>query len=665
MADVAKDVLPDTRISTAVGFLRDVSKQKWNEADLKRYLLGNQGLSDEEVKEAFRIYRAESSRSSRPASRDNIMLERVDHPKRRRGSKNSIRDNIMVGEEKALISGSADRPERSKAISRQKVSSQIRSVASTNSLYLVPRQKADGERLIIDFLAREKGYCCVLACLKDDWLTELLKKAKQATINLNPKELNELFSRIPKLYHFHKSFYSDLMLGTNIGRLFIRRLSFFKAYSFYIKDLACIIEMLRKHIFDKQLLKCFGTIRRHSRITKNDLMELLLAPIHRVSDYKIFLDSLYLVADKAQTVEYQFFGKAARRMGRVAKYIEKYKNGVINSSEMNRAQQYLGDQCFIITPDRSIIRRGLITRRTTGWTARNKKYHFFLFTDLLLWTNKNGVLRSVAKLFSCRLLPSYSRIDKDRKFKILIDDVNKENPKKKGKVKVLYLECLTKQQRDTWWKSLEDAINSANEVKSEPSPIDELDYTEKDSDEEEFSKKTTVVYDESYSGEKKLSRAASEDWGSQTLLMDNQPYHERYESNNFIAQKFQEFEPIDDTQSQYSDYDHSFYEKFGEYDEVGSSSLMSPHRKKFPALFKNEKSTTKPGERKNEKVQQGTTESPRSFVIKRNKESVISSDNELDIKRTSSFTLRLSDGMIEPEANFIISLSGLNDGAFV
>jgi len=664
MADDVKDVLPDTRISTAVGFLRDVSNKNWNEADLKRYLLGNQGLSNEEVKEAFRIYRAKSSRSSRP-SRDNIRLEKVDLPKHSRGSRNSSRENIMVGEEKAQFSGPADRPGRSKAISWHKVSPQIRKVAGTNSSYLVPTQKAGGERLIIDFLVREKGYCSVLECLKDDWLKELLKKAKQATINLNPKELKELFSRIPKLCHFHKSFYSDLMLGTNIGRLFIRRFSFFKAYSFYIKDLACIIEMLRKHIFDKQLHKYFGSIRRHSRMANNDLTDLLLAPIHRVLDYKIFLDSLYLVADKAQTVEYQFFGKAARRMGRVAKYIEKYKDGVINSSEMNRAQQYLGNQCLLITPERSIIRRGLITRRTTGWTARNKKYHFFLFTDLLLWTNKNGVLRSAAKLSRCTLLPSHSRIDKARKFKILIDVVNKENPKKKDKVKVLLLQCQTKQQRDTWWSSLEDAMNAVNEVKSEPSAIDEIDYTDKDSDEEEYSKKTTVVYDESWSGEKKLSRAASEDWGSQTLLMANQPYHERYESNNFKAQKFQEFKPIDDTQSQYSDYDHSFYEKFGEYDEVASSSLMSPHRKQSQAAFENEKPTSKPRERENIKGQQGTIESPRSFVIKRNKESGISADNELDIKRTSSLTLRLSDGIIEPDANFIISLSGLNDGVYV
>jgi len=266
------------------------------------------------------------------------------------------------------------------------------------------------------------------------------------------------------------------------------------------------------------------------------------------------------------------------------------------------------------------------------------------------------------KLTRCKLLPSLAKIDKEKKFKILIDDVNKQNPKKKGKVKVLLLECRTKQQRDTWWSSLWDAINSAAEEKAEPS----TDYTiEKDSDEEEYSKKTTVIYDDSYSGDRKISRGnPSQDWGSMTSLV-NQPYHNRCESTNFIAQKFQDFEPIDDTESQYSDYDHSFYEKFGECDEWASTSLMSPHRKESQAASEKKKATSKSRKQKDLKGQRGIIESPRNFVIKRNKEPVIHSEDELDVKHTSSFTLRLSDGMIEPDANFIISLSGLDDGVYV
>jgi len=667
MADVVKYVHPDVGISTAVGFLEDVSKQNWNEADLRRYLLGTRGLSNDQVKEAFKIHRAKSSRRSRHSSQDNIKFEGIEPPKGSRRSRASSRDNITMEDEKSPFSGSADRPELPAATSRPKISKLNKKVARANSSYLVSSKKAEGEELIQEFLICEKGYCGVLECLNDEYLRELLWQAGRGTINIRQQELQELFSHIPKLVNFHKSFYNDLMLGSNIGRLFIRRLSFFKAYGVYIKDVTAIIEMLRKHVFDKKLHKCFGSIRRRSRLSKNDLTDLLLTPLDRILDYKFLLDSLYQFADKAQTVDYQFFAKAARRLGRVAKYIEKYRHGVINRSEMNRVQQYLGNQCYIISPQRSIVRRGVITRRTTGWTARNKKYHFFLFTDVLLWTSKSGILRKVVKLSTCKLCPSDSRYEKDRKFRILID-MKDQNPKAKNEVKVLHLECQTEKQRDTWYRSLEDAICSANATTAQSLPVDEIDYTmENDSDDEESSKKTTLIDDESYSGKKKLSRGnASEDWGSQTLALVNAPYHDRYESHNFIEQKFQEFEPMDDTESQ-SDYDHSFFEKFGEYDGVPRTSLMSPHRISSQAVFENEKPISKQRDRGNGNRGNGTVQSPSSCVIKRSESITFKSsdDDNMDVKRTSSFTVRLSDGIIAPDANFIISLSGLDDGVYV
>merc|ERR1719397_518594 len=176
----------------------------------------------------------------------------------------------------------------------------------------------------------------------------------------------------------------------------------------------------------------------------NDLSDLLLAPIDRILDYWTFLDKLFQWADRTKIEEYQMFEKAGRRIGGIAKYIDHYRHSVINMSEMNKAQLFLGNQYSIIVPHRSIIRRGFMMRRTTRWKARNKNYYFFLFNDVLLWTTNAGTLRNIVKLLHCTLLPSESKIEKNKKFKIIIQQGSKQ------KVKLLLLECSTERQRENW-----------------------------------------------------------------------------------------------------------------------------------------------------------------------------------------------------------------------
>merc|ERR1719419_2236995 len=100
-------------------------------------------------------------------------------------------------------------------------------------------------------------------------------------------------------------------------------------------------------------------------------MDLILSPLDRINDYKTFLDTLYEWADKRHESEFVFLGKASRRIGRVAEYIDKWKHIIINRNEMNKVQQFLEKQCIIISTNRRIVRRGLMIRRTTTWPYRN------------------------------------------------------------------------------------------------------------------------------------------------------------------------------------------------------------------------------------------------------------------------------------------------------
>merc|ERR1719193_1937242 len=163
-------------------------------------------------------------------------------------------------------------------------------------------------------------------------------------------------------------------------------------------------------------------------------MDLILEPLDRISDYRDFLNSLVMLADERHVEAYELITKAARRIGRVANYIDKYKYGILNRSGMNKVQQFLGKQCDIFVPNRRIVRRGRMLLRTSGWMARNKWHIFFLFSDVLLWTSKSGELQGLVLVYECDVEESDSGVNPERKLKVVSAG---------EKAKILNCECST------------------------------------------------------------------------------------------------------------------------------------------------------------------------------------------------------------------------------
>merc|ERR1719204_190633 len=142
---------------------------------------------------------------------------------------------------------------------------------------------------------------------------------------------------------------------------------------------------------------------------------------------------------------------------RVAAYIEKYKYGICNQNEMNKVQKFLSDQCDILAPDRAIVRRGIMIRRNSGWKL-NKRYVFFLFNDMLLWTNKNGVLQNALQLRSCEVMPSSAKNYAHRKFEVVY---------RGEKHKTLRLECEKLSERNDWYMAIKRSIAAAKLTSSQ------------------------------------------------------------------------------------------------------------------------------------------------------------------------------------------------------
>jgi len=393
-----------------------------------------------------------------------------------------------------------------------------------------------------------------------------------------------------------------LKAGEDIGRMFVRLLHFFKKYPEYMKSLTVTIKQLGTYAGDKVFQKCLKQIRRDSKFQPHDLVGLMLIPLDRIVEYKVFLDNLVALANATKSRS-EYLNKAARRIGRISSYIKKYRSVINNIHEIYRVQIYLAGQVDIFADKRRLIKRGMIIRRTEGWTARNKQYVFFLFNDILLWTTKKGAFQNVVPLEKCEVLPWEARNNSKHKLKLIA---------REDRVKTLWLECKSQRQRDDWYCTLERAIVDSHKLLfQEMIELPEVVVYE-DSDEEQKVKHPSDLNNNENAVLKKTVDKISINPGSRSSLnlgsrsslhlssrsslmaiaenegenkkhdSDSEDFAYDYEcSQNYSTYEFKGFDPFNDTASQISESDLRFYEENSRYKKIRDGTTagsLSPFR---------------------------------------------------------------------------------------
>jgi len=516
------------KIKTAVEFLAEVHEKKYSESILKKYLIEKRNLTPQEVEAAFEFH------------------------KNRIEAANKEKQGTQTEKDKER----AERPSNLSSLN------QYRDVS-----FILPSKQSAGTKLINTFLVQEQNYCNILKCLEKEYHVQLARYAYQNMFQMSRREVEEIFIRIPGLLKFHNGFFLDLKRGSNIGRMFVQLFKFFEGYAEYMRDCQLMVNKMRKYIQDARFYACLIRIKEESSRKNDDMFDLLLYPLNRILHYRSFLNNLFAWADKTQTTDYELLGKASRRIGRVSTYIEKYKYGICNQNEMNKVQKFLRDQCDILAPERHIVRRGMMIRRTSGW--RNKQYVFFLFNDMLLWTNKNGTLQNALQLRSCEVMPSSAKNYAHRKFEVVY---------RSEKHKTLRLECDSLQSRNDWFEAIKRTITAAKLKYSEAWSRSEAlvtakysEYPDNLSDEEGKTLESTDV-----------SRCDTEDDSKSSTQLDD-PENKRYHvTSSFRIQEFKEIDPMDDNVSQISEQDVAFHQERRKYlpeSGITGASRLSPFEK--------------------------------------------------------------------------------------
>lgn len=523
----------DPKVSTAVEFLFDVDDKEFREADLRRYLISNRGLTSEQVDDALSIHNSQLNKR-----------ERREHSEASWTAATKPRKIPKTFAEFTLMRITVKKSEKT----NKEFLNKVESILSL----LTPNKHELGYRLIVDFLIAELGYCRCLKSLIEDYRKGLVKAADARQFDLSRDEILEIFQRIPQLLKFHKSFYTDL--GVDIGRMVVRLINFFKQYTEYIREFASSIRVLREHSRDRRLYKCLDHIKWLSKC-KMDIYDLLQAPLHRILEYRDFFTKLCELGDGSH-VDFRFLGKAARRVGRIAVCVELHKERIMNACELNKVQHIVGDQCDLLLSRRQFLRRGEMIRRTTGWKARNKRYIFFLFNDVLLWTTMKDELQNVVKLHKCTVLHSEAKIEPERKFKVVVEEFGRKSKK------VLHLECKSPWERDQWFTSIETAIARRTYGMNEVLPPEKklvAVFTESESEKPDFPSHTWVDID---SMDFKLNES------SDTILE-----HTEIDSAQVERTYLWQIDSLGDFESEISAYDATFYQQYGKYTEIAEYTV--------------------------------------------------------------------------------------------
>jgi len=396
MEDNADKPNAQREIELAVEFLNCFHQKGCGVDAMKRYLKNKRGLTDSEIAEAFRLHKEKTG----------------------------------IAEKSSTVA--------------EGVSSDTTDLFTK---FLRSESRKEGKNLIHEFLEKEAGYCKVLQCLKETYYVQLIGMAGQNDFNMTAKEVKTIFNRIPTLYKFHENFYKKLNKGLNIGWMFVELFQFFSMYAEYMKDCISTVNLIRNYILDVNLQECLNKISNSSDFPEEEMIDLILIPLDRMMEYQEFLEKLYGFSDNSHETNYEFLGKAVRRIGRIATYIGAHIVGIKNRSEMNKAQMFFGKKNDILLPNRYIVRKGRLNCKVGGGVrARKSTYIFFLFNDALIFTKKKEDPPKVLKLWTCNVVKASSR-----KFKILT----------KGMIKVLNFECASEAERDEWVDAVEKTADRA------------------------------------------------------------------------------------------------------------------------------------------------------------------------------------------------------------
>lgn len=181
-----------------------------------------------------------------------------------------------------------------------------------------------------------------------------------------------------------------------------------------------------------------------------DIGAFLIMPIQRIPRYELLLRELKRNTDPASS-EFNELQQAFGKIQAIAVHVNEHQRHIDNMTKLLDLQDRIEGHDFeLLQAHRRLLREGTLVQKLRGRLSHKKTRVVFLFSDILLWTSKEG---------------SYiSHID-------LSDAVVQDNAKhpdvsfelagsKATDGRQLVFRCQDAAEKESWVRSIDDAVNA-------------------------------------------------------------------------------------------------------------------------------------------------------------------------------------------------------------
>jgi len=270
------------------------------------------------------------------------------------------------------------------------------------------------QKVTEELVATEKNYCKTLDVVHNYWVIPVKAKANDKAYHLSHDNARCLTSNWETLAQMHTGLLGDITeKGKSVGEAFVKFSDYLKLYSVYLDGYSKILSTLQDLKSNKKFQLFLYLVLQNIEASGEKSMDLtsyLIQPVQRVPRYVMLLKEIrkYTFAD---TEEYDNLTKALKKVSASASSINENKRKMENMSKLLEISKLIGNipKGFqLMIPHRKFIRQAKMTQiaaKKTLMSLRTSEREVFLFSDILLWTDKSKHYKGHVNLSAINIGP--------------------------------------------------------------------------------------------------------------------------------------------------------------------------------------------------------------------------------------------------------------------
>jgi len=254
-------------------------------------------------------------------------------------------------------------------------------------------------RVTEELIATEKSYCSVLKIIHTYWVEPLKQKVKDKQLNITQENANYLTSNWQTLNQLHVTLLEDITdPAKSVGEAFVKFSDYLKLYSVYLDGYSKIISTLDSLKSNKKFRPFLYLVLQNieaAGLGSQELTSYLIQPVQRVPRYVMLLKEIRKHTS-ASAPDYENLTIALKRVKTSAIAINESKRNMENMTkllEISDSISNLPKGFQIIIPHRKFIRhssmQSIKAKKSLMSTIRTSDREVYLFSDVMLWTNKS------------------------------------------------------------------------------------------------------------------------------------------------------------------------------------------------------------------------------------------------------------------------------------